>query len=506
PQPDPQPTTIPTQSPPQWRQDAYLKAPNAGSGDEFGNTVALLGNTLAVGAEHESSSQNAITTNPLNTLDNSAPNSGGVYVFLRNGDLWSTDAFIKAVNAEEDDFFGHDLALSENSLAVGTYSESSNQTFISNSATASADNSAFNSGTVYVYRRSASGWAQEAYIKASNNGQNDNFGYAVALSGDTLAVGACNEDSSYITNIMSSNETLTESGAVYIYKRSGTTWALESFLKALNASVNDFFGDTLSLSGDTLAVGVSNEDSSQTTITNGPTAASNDNAPESGATYIFKRTTTNWSQEAYIKAGNAEGDDYFGWSVALSGDALAVGATGESSLRNTIRNDSDADSNNSSAQSGAVYLYRRNNSQWVQEAFIKASNANSTDEFGTALSLSGDVLAVGASNEDSNQTTVTNGNLASINNEAQESGAAYLFRRIQNSENSAWLWVQEAYIKAHNAESADAFGSALALDGDTVSISATRESSSQSTITNGAGGGTDNSAPASGAVYIFRKW
>lgn len=509
-EPEPLPTSLPTSSPTlppaQWSQEAYLKAPNADADDEFGFAIALSGNMLAAGAEHESSSQNTITMTPLNRQDNSASNSGGVYVFLRNGNLWSMDAFIKAANAEGDDFFGHDLTLSDNTLAVGAYSESSNQTSISNNATASANNDAFNSGAVYVYRRSTSGWAQEAYIKASNNGENDNFGFAVALYGDILAVGACNEDSSYITNVMDSNEDLIESGAVYIYKRSGSTWAQESFLKAVNAGENDFFGDALSLSGDTLAVGVSYEDSSQTTVTNGPTPLINDELLESGATYIFRRTATSWSQEAYIKAGNAGSEDYFGWAVALSGEALAVGATGESSLRNTIRNDGDADSNNSSPQSGAVYVYRRNNSQWIQEAFIKASNANSTDEFGSALSLSSDTLAVSASNEDSNQKTITNGNLASINNEAQESGAAYIFRRIRNTDKSAWIWAQEAYIKAHNAESGDVFGTALAVDGDTVSISAIRESASQSTITSGATGGADNSAAASGAVYVVRKF
>ena len=141
-------------------------------------------------------------------------------------------------------------------------------------------------------------------------------------------------------------------------------------------------------------------------------------------------TGGNWAQEAYIKASNNDADDRFGFSVSLDGDSLAVGAYYEDSNQTTITNGSSASANNGSAKSGEVYVYKRTGAIWAQEAYVKASNNDAGDLFGYRVSLSGDTLAVGAYQEDSNQTTITNGSSASADNSNSASGAVYVYKRV----------------------------------------------------------------------------
>ena len=144
-----------------------------------------------------------------------------------------------------------------------------------------------------------------------------------------------------------------------------TSWAQEAYVKAANNDALDFFGYNVALSGDTLAVGAWGEDSSQTTITNGTTASSDDSSSASGAVYVYKRTGTSWAQQAYVKAANNDQSDYFGWSVSLDGDTLAVGAYGEDSNQTTITNGTTASSNKDNPSSGAVYVYKRTGPSWA---------------------------------------------------------------------------------------------------------------------------------------------
>jgi hypothetical protein len=188
-------------------------------------------------------------------------------------------------------------------------------------------------------------------------------------------------------------------------------------VKASNAGADDFFGIALALSGDgnTLAVGATGE------------AASGNNAPSSGAAYVYTRSAGSWSQQSYIKASNSESFDEFGFSVALSGDGntLAVGAHLEDGSGTGI----DGASTNSATESGAAYVYSRNGSTWSQRAYVKASNTGSTDRFGNSVALNGDgnTLAVGALMEDGGGTGIgTTPNDTDVNT-AAEAGAVYLY-------------------------------------------------------------------------------
>jgi hypothetical protein len=408
-----------------WVQEAYLKASNTGAGDGFGSFSVELsddGTILATGAWEEDSNAKGVNGNQA---DNSARNSGAVYVFRRTGNVWAQEAYLKASNTDAEDRFGSSVALSGDgsTIAVGAAGEASNAKGVNGNQ---ADNSTAESGAVYVFRRTGILWAQEAYLKASNTGALDYFG-SVALSaeGNTLAVGAYLEDSNATgVNGNQANNAASDSGAVYVFSRTGTAWAQEAYLKASNTGGRDSFGSVaLSADGNTLAVGAFWEESNASGV-NGNQA---NNSLCSGAAYVFRRTGTAWAQEAYVKASNPGEFDYFGANLALSadGNTLAVGAYAEDSNATGVNGNK---ANNSASDSGAVYLFHRTGAAWAQEAYLKSSNTDADDRFASSLALSSDgtTIAVGASLEGSN-TTGVNGNQA--NNSASGSGAVYVFSR-----------------------------------------------------------------------------
>jgi len=346
---------------------------------------------------------------------------------------WSQQAYVKASNTESSDFFGAAVALSGdgNTLAVGAVFESSALTGVTAGVVdeATAGNGAFFAGAVYVYARIVGSWSQQAYVKASNTESADLFGNSVALSGDgnTLAVGAPLEDSS-LTSVTpgSVNETTSgngalDSGAVYVYARIAGTWSQQAYVKASNTGGGDNFGNSVALSGDgnTLAVGAPFEDSRSTGIDSTPDEA----ATDAGAVYVYSRNAGTWSRQAYVKASNTGAGDNFGTSVALSGDgnALAVGAPLEDGGGTGIGSTPDE----SATDAGAAYFYTRSTGTWSQQTYVKASNPDTLDNFGTSVALSsdGNTLAVGAQLEDGSSTGIG----GTPDNSAANSGAVYLY-------------------------------------------------------------------------------
>ena len=340
---------------------AYLKAPNAEGDDNFGRAVSLSGDTLAVGALKEDSNQTTITNGPSASTDNSAADAGAVYVFTRSGSTWTQQAYLKAPNAESGDFFGAAIAISDDTIVVGANKEASNQTTITNGASASTDNSAADAGAAYVFTRSGSTWSQQAYLKAPNAESGDFFGSSVTISGNTIVVGASGESSNQttVTNgpTASADNSAADAGAAYVFTRSGSTWTQQAYLKAPNAESNDSFGRAVSLSGNTLVVGASSEDSNQTSITNGPRASADNSASDAGAAYVFTRSGSTWTQQAYLKAPNAESGDLFGWTVTVNGKTIVVGAWGEDSNQTTSTHGTTASADNSATDAGAVYVF-----------------------------------------------------------------------------------------------------------------------------------------------------
>ena len=408
-----------------WTQQAFLKSSNPDANDHFGAELALSadGRTLAVAATDEDSAATGIDGDPS---DNSARYSGAVYVFAQDEAGWSQQAYIKASNAEEGDWFGIGIALSADGslLAVGAYTESSSATGIDGDQ---GNNSASAAGAVYVFGNSGGTWTQQAYIKASNTQGDDYFGDRVALSADggTLAVGAYAEDSA-ATGIDGdqSDNSASNSGAVYVYVQADGAWSQQAYIKSSNSESRDNFGQALALSadGDTLVVGAAGEDSSAAGIDGNQ---SDNSVGVSGAVYVFTRNTDTWSQQSYIKASNPGEYSRFGNYVALSGDGtvLAVSAHVEDSGATGINGDQ---ADESASGSGAAYLFIQKEGVWSQQAYIKAPNTQSGDYFGESLALSGDgeTLAVGAWYEDSAATGI-NGD--QTDNSASDSGAVYLY-------------------------------------------------------------------------------
>ncbi len=262
-------------------------------------------------------------------------------------------------------------------------------------------------------------------LLASDAEAGDNFGWSVALSGDTAVVGAFREDAGGI-----------DAGAVYIFQRSeggADNWGQVTKLTASDAAAGDQFGAKVAVSGDTAVAGAFLED------------AGGGNA---GAAYIFQRSeggADNWGQVKKLTASDAEAGDIFGVSVAVSGDTAVVGA-------------SSADARGLNA--GAAYVFQRDQGgadNWGQVTKLTASDAEAGDQLGIRVAISGDTAVVGANHEDAGGI---------------DAGAAYIFQRDQGG---ADHWGQVKKLTASDAEAGDSFGFSVAVSGDTAVAGAYRE-------------------------------
>ncbi len=449
-------------------QQAYMKASNTESLDEFGAAVAISGDTVVVGAPEEDSAATGVNGNQAS---NGSAGSGAAYVFIRVAGIWTQQAYLKASNTQAGAKFGASVSVSGDLIVVGAPGE---------------ETEGLNSGAAYVFTRSGSAWTQGALLKGPNTEAGDKFGEAVAASGNTVIVGAPAESSS-ATGVGGSqnNNGALLSGAVYVFSGSGTNWPQQAYLKASNTGAGDQFGGAVAMSGETLVVGAAVERSNATGV-NGD--QNNNSALASGAAYVFIRTGAAWSQQAYLKASNTNTFDDFGHSVAIAGDRIVVGAPGEASASVGVNGNQ---SDNSSTNSGAAYVFLRTGSVWSQEAYLKASNTGNGDQFGKAVAISADRIAAGADWEDSSAIGI-NGNQS--DNGAGQSGAVYLFAR------TGAAWTPESYVKASNTRVNGFFGIAAAVSGSTVIVGSKWEASNATGVN---GDGTNASAPAAGAGYIF---
>lgn len=519
-----------------WTQQAYLKANNADYSDSFGNSVAISGDTIVVGAYLEDGDASSTAVNP----NSNTPYAGAVYVFVLSGSTWSQQAYLKASNARATAYFGSSVAISGDTVVVGATGAEYH------------DVGEFEhdiDGAAYVFTRSTQeagvvSWSQEAYLTASNiDYQDDEFGVSVAISGDTVVVGAPGDagDASSTDAIPNSNAPY--AGAGYIFIRNGITWSQQAYLKANNAETEDRFGISVAISGDTVVVGAYGEDGDA----NSTVATPNNNAEFAGAAYIFTRSGIAWSQQAYLKASNAEGNypkgDGFGISVSISGGSVFVGAFGESGDSNSIT----ANPNNDANFAGAGYIFPLVNGIWAQDAYLKSGGtallADEGDEFGSSVAISGNTIVISALGEDSSAVGI-NGNPLDNSNSITNSGAAYVFdrstgawklqaylkgnntdvigfgRSVDISGNTIVVgadsqtevggsvfvfirngntWSQQAVLKASNAGYSDLFGACVAISGNSVVVGAPYEDGS-ATAVNGA---NNNSAYNAGAAYIF---
>ena len=348
-------------------------------------------------------------------------------------------AYLKAFNAGELDGFGSALALDGDTLVVAAPREDAavRGVFAAEAlpetppfAGTGFDDRAFDAGAVYVYRYDEdAGWRLEAYLKASNAQAEDRFGSAVALQGDRLAVGALLEDGS--------EDDLRDAGAVYLFEREGTRWVERTVLRASNAGAFDHFGEALSFSGDALLVGAPLVDGGGLGVDAEDEGEGNDR----GAAYLFAPVESDdgprWQEVTTFRATEA-GGGFFGAAVAMDGALVALGADNDRPFERG---------------SGRVHLFRRSaEGIWEPDGIVQAEFGGRFDRFGDRVDLRGDVLLVGAPNEDS-ATREIDGN--EDDDERRNSGAAYAFLRSDDG------WTRTGYLKVRNADADDNFGQGL---------------------------------------------
>jgi hypothetical protein len=414
--------------------------------------------TLVLGSNHAE-----ITVTPAATT---AP--GSSYAIAIDGRAYD---YLKAATARPDASLGRTMAISGDTLVVGATYETSGATGVDGNQN---DSSAIDSGAAYVFRRTAAGWSQEAYLKASNTRANASFGHAVAISGDTIVVGAESETSA-ATGVggNQADTSAMDAGAAYVFVRSGNKWSQQAYLKASNARATSRFGSAVGIDGDTIVVGASSESSAAAGVDGDQADTS---SPSRGAAYVFGRAGTTWAQKAYLKASDL-GYGRFGWSAAVSGDTIAVGASG-----------------GGGANKGTVTLFTRSGATWSTQAVVIAEQAQPVTGFGKAVALSadGNALVVGASSDWSKSASEP------TDLSVPYSGAAYVFRRTSGTS----TWTREAYLKAKVTRESAAFGDSVAIMGDTIVIGASGDASG---ATGFDGNAADVSSPASGAAHVFRR-
>jgi FG-GAP repeat len=309
----------------------------------------------------------------------------------------ATSQIAKLLASDGGDFdeLGISVAVSGNTALVGAVLD---------------DDRGDNAGAAYVFVRSGATWVQQAKLTASDGAANDNFGISVALSGDTAVIGA-------IFNDAASSDT----GAAYVFVRSGTSWIQQAKLTASDGASDDQLGMSVAIAGDTAVVGTVNDD---------------DLGDRSGAAYVFVRAGASWTQQAKLTATDGAAADQFGISVAVSGDTAVVGAYGDDDL---------------GASSGSAYVFVRTGTSWSQQAKLNAADGAAIDEVGISVAVEGDTALVGAVFH-------------------EDRGAAYVFVRTGTS------WSQQAELTASDAAQSDNFGNAVALSGNTAVIGAPNDS------------------------------
>jgi hypothetical protein len=280
-------------------------------------------------------------------------------------------------------------------------------------------------GSAYVFVRSGTTWTEQQKLTASDGNANDEFGVAVAISGDTIVVGAWRAT-------VGSNFA---QGAAYAFLRSGTVWSEQQKLTASDGGFLNQLGNYLGISGDTIVVGALNAFT----------------AGAQGAAYVFVRSGTTWSQQQKLTSSDGQDLDQFG-SVAISGDTIVVGARGNPVV---VR------------PQGAAYVFVRSGTVWTQQQKLFASDGAQDDNFGVVTGIDGDTVVVGAWHRDANR------------------GAAYVYVR------SGTTWTEQQKLLASDGMAGDLFGEWTAISGDTIVV--------------GAPAAAVGPNPGQGAGYVFDR-
>ena len=317
---------------------------------------------------------------------------------------------VKLVASNDDDYFGYSVSLSGdgNTAIVGVpYSSNEKGT---------------DAGSAYIYTRSSGTWSYQTKLVASDGATGDWFGWSVAISsdGNTAIVSSRNDDRNR--------------GSAYVYTRNNGTWSEQAKLLASDGANGDYFGVSVAISGDgnTVIVGTQND---------------NEKGTDAGSAYIYTRSSGTWSYQTKLLASDGAANDWFGSSVAISGD-------GNTAIVGTYRDDNDKGIN-----AGGVYIYTRTNGTWSEQTKLVASDGTTNDNFGVSVSISsdGNTVVVGAYRDDIDRGT--------------DVGGAYVYTRTNGT------WSEQYVLLASDGSANDMFGRSVSIsgDGDTVVVGAYRD-------------------------------
>jgi len=421
-----------------WNEIIKVAASDRAAGDYFGYSVAISGDYAIVGAYRENED-----TGGGNTLSR----AGSAYILYNNAGTWEQMQKIVASDRAAADWFGYSVAISGDYAIIGAYQDDED---------AGGENFLSLAGSAYIFYNNSGTWEQKQKIVASDRAAGDRFGYSVSINGDYAIIGAYQEDED-----TGGGNTLSLAGSAYIFYNNSETWEQKQKIVASDRAEGDWFGNSVSISGDYAIVGANyeNEDAS-----GGNTLAA------AGSAYIFYNNSGTWEQNQKIVASDRAASDFFGISVSISGDYAIVGAYYE---------DEDANGANYVNKSGSAYIFYNNSGTWEQNQKIVASDRNSYDNFGFNVSINGDYAIVGAWFEDHD---------ASGANYLQNSGSAYIFY------NNSGTWEQNRKIVPSDRAQSDNFGYSVSISGNHVLVGAYQEDED-------AGGA--NTLSAAGSAYIF---
>ncbi len=461
-------------------QMAYVKASNSEAQDQFGTSVAVSGNWVAVGAQGEDGGSAGANGNQL---DNSISRSGAVYMFERVGNAWVQQAYLKASNPGPVALFGFSVDLEGDRLIVGAPGEASAATGVDGNQ---LDTSKFGSGAAYIFERTPAGWIQQAYLKASNTDEGDYFGKVVAISGDTVVVGASDEQSDS-TGIDGPQGNVVNSyyGAAYVFHKDAVGWSQQAYVKAINSDWYDRFGSNLDINGDWLAVAAKGERGGGTGLNADP---SDNSVVYAGAVYLYKRTGYTWAFHTYMKPERTWQNFFYGEGLSLDQNRLLVGAPGDHYWHegvNTPWSGTYLD------DMGVAYLYERTGSTWALAAVVKPDRLGVyRSEFGTSVALDGGTMAISAG--------LSRGDAMGVDGiprgSQDKGGCMYTFQEVGGN------WYPQAHIRPSQTGYGVGFGRAIDLDGDLLVNGSPFDTSSAVGIN---GNPLSQGADLSGAAYIL---
>jgi hypothetical protein len=431
-----------------WVQQQKLTASDGSAYDQFGSSVAISGDYAIIGALYDAQG--------VNPGDSSVFSAGSAYIFKRTGSTWTQQQKIVASDRGSDDRFGWTVGISGDYIVVGNFRDDED---------VNGGSYLLNAGSAYVFVRSGNTWSQQQKIVAADRGDSDNFAYRVAIDGDYIIVGAPFEQ-----HDVSGGSAVLGAGSAYIYVRSGTTWTQQQKIVASDrgGTTYDNFGWDVDISGDYAVVGARTDDQD---------ASGGAFKQDAGSAYVFVRSGTTWTQQQKLVSSDRGAQDRFGWSVAISGDYIAVGATTESH---------NATGGDSLDGAGSAYIFVRSGSVWSQQQKIVASDRQSVDQFGYAVEMDGLNAIVGAVVEDHDEFS-----LDSVRN----AGSTYIFERSGSN------WTQQVKVVPQGPSFTttgldDFFGYSVSIHGNYAIVGAFQEDEDSS---------ANNMLNESGSAYIFTR-